>query len=120
MASSCGPIRSHTTDTSTGPWSGPGAQKKLADAKPAVLRRAYAWLDCDADPSTKTAYRFIHHEIGAGGDVAAANVKACTSGIGILNGGRGGTDIPDGDRAGVHRHLAKHLRDAGKEPPALK
>ena len=50
----------------------------------------------------------------------AANVKACTSGIGILNGGRGGTTIPSSDRKGVYNHLAKHLRDAGEDPAALK
>ena len=51
--------------------------------------------------------------------VGPANVKACISGIGILNGGRGGADIPAADREGVYRHLAMHLRDAGREPPEL-
>ena len=41
-------------------------------------------------------------------------------GIGVLNGGRGGTTIPDADRQGVWNHLAKHLRDADLTPPELK
>jgi hypothetical protein len=45
---------------------------------------------------------------------------ACSSGIAILNGGRTGTTIPSADREGVYRHLAAHLKDAGKDAPELK
>jgi hypothetical protein len=38
----------------------------------------------------------------------------------ILNGARGGTDIPSQHREGVYNHLAKHLRDAGEDPAELK
>jgi signal peptide peptidase SppA len=55
----------------------------------------------------------------ADGDVGPANLTACSQGIGVLNGGRTGTTIPDSDRQGVYDHLAKHLSDAGREPPAL-
>ena len=51
--------------------------------------------------------------------MGAANVRACTTGIAVLNGGRGGADIPASDRKGVHDHLARHLRDAGEDPPEL-
>ncbi len=95
-------------------------QTRLGDAGPRVLRRAFAWVDPDADPENKTAYKFIHHEVGAGAEVGPANVRACRLGIGILNGARGGADIPSSDRKGVYNHLARHLRDAGEEPPALK
>lgn len=64
--------------------------------------------------------RLIHHEVGPGHEVGAANVKACTSGIGILNGARGGANVPASHRKGIHGHLARHLRDAGEEPAALK
>ena len=120
MAGRTGALPSHSTETSTGTWSGPRAEKKLGEAKPSTLRKAYAWVDPDQDPHTKSAYKFIHHEIDAHGHVGPANVKAATSGIGVLNGARGGTDIPEADRQGVHRHLARHLRDAGKEPAPLK
>lgn len=107
-------IASHSTATSKGSWDGPAAKKALPNER-AALRRAFAWVDPDGDPADKSTYKFIHHESGG-----AANVRACQTGIGVLNGGRGGTTIPDADRAGVYRHLAAHLRDAGLEPPALR
>jgi hypothetical protein len=115
-----GPIRSHSTETSTKSWAGPKMETKLGDASAKVLRKAYAWADPDGDPDAKASYKFIHHEVGRGGDVGAANVKACTSGIGILNGARGGSNVPDGHRKGIYNHLAKHLRDAGEDPAPLK
>ena len=116
-----GPIRAHGTDTSDSSWSGSKTETRLAgDQGARVLRRAYAWADPDADPDTKAAYKFIHHEVSAKGEVGPANVRACRTGIAVLNGGRGGADIPSSDRKGVHSHLARHLRDAGEDPPDLK
>jgi uncharacterized protein len=116
----CGPIRSHSTETSERPWSGSRTEKKLGDADESTLRKAYAWVDCDSDPSTKSAYKFIHHEVDGRSAVGAANVRAATNGIAVLNGGRGGADVPSDDRRGIYNHLARHLRDAGKEPASLK
>lgn len=116
----CGPIRSHGTDTSEKSWSGPKAETKLGNAGRAALRKAHGWVDCDGDPATKAAYKFIHHEVTSKGEVGPANVRAAISGIAVLNGGRGGANIPESDRKGVYNHLARHLRDAGKEPPPLK
>jgi HK97 family phage prohead protease len=114
-------IASHGTATSEAAWDGPANESRLKIGESAdYYRKAYAWVDPDKDAATKAAYRFIHHEVDSAGTIGAANVKACANGIGILNGGRGGTDIPDGDREGVYRHLASHLKDAGKEPPELK
>jgi hypothetical protein len=116
----CGPIRAHSTETSERRWSGSQAERQLGDADEKTLRKAYAWVDCDVDPSTKSAYKFIHHEVGKGSAVGAANVRAAVSGIAVLNGGRGGADVPADDRKGIYNHLARHLRDAGKEPAPLK
>ena len=115
-----GPIRSHSTGTSTHSWAGPRMETKLGDAPAKVLRRAYAWVDPEGDPDVKASYKFIHHEVGPGTEVGLANVKACTSGIGILNGARGGADVPDAHRKGIYNHLARHLRDAHEEPATLK
>lgn len=112
-------IGSHSTATSDGSWDGDANWKRLGNSA-SGLRSATAWKDPDGDPATKAAYRFIHHEVSADGTVGAANLTAVRTGIGVLNGGRGGTTIPDGDRKGVYNHLAKHLRDAGAEPPELK
>ena len=115
-----GPIRSHSTETSEKAWAGARTETKLGDAPAKVLRKAYAWVDPEGDPDVKGSYKFVHHEVGRGREVGAANVKACTSGIGILNGARGGASIPAKHRKGIYNHLARHLRDAGREPAPLK
>ena len=115
-----GPIRSHSTDTSSKAWAGPRMETKLGDAPAKVLRQAYAWVDPDGNPDNKVSYKFIHHEVRPGSEVGPANVRACTSGIGILNGARGGADVPPAHRKGIYNHLARHLRDAGEQPTALK
>ena len=95
-------------------------EAKLGDAPAKVLKKAYAWVDPDGDSDVKGSYKFIHHEVGAGGEVGSANVRACTNGVGILNGARGGADVPAAHRKGIYNHLARHLRDAGNEPADLK
>jgi hypothetical protein len=102
-------IAPHSTPTSAGTWDGPAAEASLPNAD---LARFFAWRDPDGDPTAKATFRFIHHH-----PAGAANITACQTGIGVLNGGRGGTTIPPGDRRGVYAHLARHLRDADLEPP---
>lgn len=114
-------IPSHSTATSDAEWDGPANEARLRnDGDAAYYRQAYAWVDPDADPATKAAYRFIHHEVDAEGNVGAANLQACLAGISVLNGARGGTTIPDRDRLGVFVHLARHMRDGGREVPELR
>jgi len=112
-------IAAHSTAVDDGPWDGATAERRLPESE-ASLRQAHAWVDPSGDPDTKSAYKFIHHDVDGDGDVGAANLVACSSGIGILNGGRGGTTIPAGDRRGVYDHLARHLRDGDREPPGLR
>jgi len=114
-------IAVHHTDTSDASWDGPAAKAKLnLGASASYYRKAFAWQDPDKDETTKEAYKFIHHEVSADGVIGAANLTACVAGIAVLNGGRGGTTIPDADRKGVWSHLAGHLKDADREPPELK
>ncbi len=111
----------HHTDTSDRAWDGPAAKAALNnDGDAAYYKQAFAWRDSDGDPKTKAAYKFIHHFVGADGNIGAASTVGCSAGVAVLNGGRGGTTIPDDDREGVWRHLAAHLKDADMEPPALK
>jgi hypothetical protein len=113
------PVRSHHTSTVDRPWDGPATETRLSnDADARKLRRVFAWTD-PQNPESETAAKFPHHEVSVTGRVGAANVRACINGISILNGGRGGADIPRKDRIGVYRHLARHLEDAGREPAAL-
>lgn len=109
-------IGAHETATSDASWDGPANEADLNnDGNAAYLRRYFAWVDPDGDPDTKASYRFIHHFAEDG----AASTVACSTGIGVLNGARGGTTIPDDDRQGVYDHLARHLRDGDQEPPEL-
>ena len=112
-------LPSHSTATTDTAWDGPEMDRRCPSER-APLRASHAWVDPDGDPDVKSSYKFIHHMVSAGGEVGAANIRGCQSGIGVLNGGRGGTTIPDGDHRGVWNHLAKHLRDADVEPPELK
>jgi len=114
-------IPPHSTDTVDASWDGPGMVARLKnDADASYYRKMFAWVDPEADPNTKSAYKFPHHMVDVDGNIGAANIRACNAVIAALNGARGGADIPDTDRKPVWNHVAKHLRDAGREPAELK
>lgn len=109
-------VRTHQTGVDAGAWDAAAVTSGIpADASEADLRSVYAWVDPEGDPAKKGSYKFPHHH-GVGGK---ANMRACLAGIAALNGGRGGSSIPDTDRIGVYNHLAAHLRDGDREPPQL-
>jgi len=110
-------IATHTTETTSGSWAASASRSALSNDTD-TLRGAYAWVSADGKPDSRSSYKFIHHHV-EDGKVGAANVRACSGGIGILNGGRGGANIPKSDRERVYKHLAKHIKDAGKKPPDL-
>jgi 2'-5' RNA ligase len=116
-----GAVGTHSTATSDVPWDVGINEKRLPSPMSVdTARMGYAWLDDGAVENgkvTKSAAKFLHHEVGADGKPGAANLTACSSGIGVLNGGRGGTTVPAGERQGIYDHLAAHLRDADREPP---
>lgn len=120
---SFGAIGPHDTATSEASWDGPANEQRLPSPMSVeTARNAYAWIDenrIEDGEIVKNAARFIHHEVNADGTPGAANLIACSTGIGVLNGARGGTTIPAADRQGVWEHLAAHLRDADREPPLL-
>jgi uncharacterized protein len=99
----------HKTTTTDVAWDGPGQVKNVN----AVADELWAWQDPAKDSTTKDAYSLPHHEVDGDGKPGAANVKGCTSAIGVLNGAMGGSSIPDGDKHGVWEHLQAHLQDAG-------
>lgn len=114
-------IAVHHTSTTDTAWDGPAAKANLKlDQSRDYYAKAFAWRDPEGDESNKGTYKFIHHEVTASGDVGAANTIACSAAIAVLNGARGGSNIPDADRKAVHAHLAAHLKDAGKDVPELK
>jgi capsid assembly protease len=118
-----GPVAPKSTPTTTAAWDGPANEARLkSPLTESDAKAAYAWIDdAQVEDGTlpKSAAKFPHHMVSEGGDVGAANLAACSSGIAVLNGGRGGANIPAGDRKGVWNHLAKHLRDGNHVPPPL-
>lgn len=114
-------VASHSTATDDGEWSRDENVGRLPDdATAADLRAVFAWADPDADPGTRGGYKLPHHFVDSDGKAGAASTVACSAAIAALNGARGGSGIPDADRQAVYNHLARHLRDAGQEPPELK
>jgi HK97 family phage prohead protease len=119
-----GAVGRHSTATTDAAWDNATARRNTRSGEStAYYRRIFAWNDPDGDAATKEAWSFAHHMVGADGAPGAANLVACSSGIGVLNGGRlspGDARPWSGDRAGIHRHLAGHLSDGGREPPELR
>lgn len=116
-----GAVAPHDTATVDASWDNDAQESRLESPMSLdTARNMYAWIDTDQaedDMVTKSACRFPHHEVNADGTPGAANLTACSAGIGALNGARGGTTIPREDMQGVYDHLATHLRDADREPP---
>lgn len=93
----------HHTPVVDTPWNG-AAVVASAPAEEAALWYMHAWRDPEADPNTKMAYSFPHHEAG---DNGAANLPAVRNALSRL----AQSDIPAGDRAAVEAHLQAHLAD---------
>lgn len=111
----------HSTATSDDEWDADTNIGRLPDdATAADLRAVFAWVDPEGGPESRASYKLPHHFVDSDGNAGAASTRACSAAIAVLNGGRGGSNIPDADRQAVYNHLATHLRDAGREPPELK
>lgn len=93
-------------------WDGPGEVAK-APAERAALRKMFSWVDDEADPDTKRAYKLPHHK--ASGEVVWRGVAAAMSRL-----FQSGTKIPDSDRRGVYNHLRRHYQQFDKEPPEFR
>lgn len=93
---------------------GSGDKDKIDWAK---YRQAFAWYDED-EPENFGSYKLPHHDVVDGKFVAVW--RGVVAAMAALFGARGGVDIPEEDRRGVYDHLAKHYRDAGREPPEFR
>lgn len=82
------------------------------------IELAAGWMDRN-NPERLSSYKLFHHEVVDG--QLKTNFRGCIAVIQVLNGGRGGVDIPDDERKGVYNHVAKHLREEWDyEPPELR
>lgn len=110
-------------------WDGQGASDRVFDWATdgdttdwAKYAKAFLWQDPDADPETKGAYK-----LGVA-DVVDGELQLIPKGVyavaGVLNGARGGADIPmdaqdelKGVVRGIYKHLASALDDDTIEAP---
>lgn len=110
------PVPRHETPVVARSWDGAATVKALADdIRPSELRSVFAHVDAAADPEGPKSYRLPHHH-GAGGP---ANLRACLAGIADLNSPRS-AGLSEAERKNAYEHLASHVRDADREPPALR
>ncbi|HWJ81569.1 MAG TPA: hypothetical protein VNS55_04960 [Nocardioides sp.] len=101
-------------------WDGDAAEKRVrkwADAQDepnAKYRDAHVWYDADKKDNF-TAYKLLI------ADVVDGRLKAVPRGVmaagGIMQGSRGGVDLPDQDVDRVKSHLAKYYRKMDDTAP---
>lgn len=87
--------------------------EETRDATVEQLKEMAAWADLD-NPDRKYSYRFIHHRSLSSFPLVWQGLAEAMSKLNTF-----AYQIPDTDRKEVYRHLAKHYKDFGKEPPEL-
>jgi hypothetical protein len=101
-------------------WDGAAAEKRVrawADAEDEPNERyrdAHLWYDADK-PGNFTAYKLLY------ADVVDGTLHAVPRGIiaaaGVLDGARGGVDIPPGDADRAKRHVKRYYDKMGDDVP---
>jgi hypothetical protein len=101
-------------------WNGDAAEKRVrrwagATERPnAKYRRAHVWYDADQKENF-TAYKLLIADVIDG--QLRAVPRAVMSAAGVLDGARGGVDIPAADLKKAKNHLAKYYVKWGEQPP---
>jgi hypothetical protein len=101
-------------------WDGDAADKRVrkwADAQDqpnAKYRDAHVWYDKN-EKDNFTAYKLLIADV-IGGKLEAVPRGVMAAG-GIMDGARGGIDLPKGDIARVKSHLAKYYKKMGETAP---
>ncbi|MDP3889636.1 hypothetical protein [Nocardioides sp.] len=101
-------------------WDGAAAEKRVrswagADDEPnAKYRDAHLWYDAD-NLDNFTAYKLLV------ADVVDGSLHAVPRGVmaagNVMQGGRGGVDVPDTDLRKLKSHMAKYYEKMGDEAP---
>ncbi|MCW2497623.1 hypothetical protein [Jatrophihabitans sp.] len=101
-------------------WNGAAAEKRVrawADAQDgpnAAYRRAHLWYDSE-NKDNFTAYKLLIADVIDGQLTAVP--RAIVAAAGIVDGARGGLDVPAGDVAKLRRHLARYYAKMDEAPP---
>jgi hypothetical protein len=77
-------------------------------------RTGFAWFNSDTTDSFGS-YKMPHHDIINGKFVVV--FKGVVAAAVVVQGGRGGVNIPEGDMAGVKSHLARHYAQFDEQAP---
>jgi len=101
-------------------WDGDAAERRVRDWAGAEdgpnekYRDAHVWYDAD-NKDNFTAYKLLI------ADVVDGRLKAVPRGVmaaaAVMQGSRGGVDLPQKDRDRVRRHLAKYYGKWGEDAP---
>ena len=109
------PVADRETD-----WDGDAAEKRVrewagAEDEPnEKYRDAHVWYDADKKQNF-TAYKLLITDV-VDGDLAVVPRGLMTAGN-VMQGGRGGVDLPAEDVDRVKSHLAKYYAKMGDTPP---
>jgi hypothetical protein len=101
-------------------WDGAAAEKRVrawagaADGPNQKYRSAHVWYDRDKQGNF-TAYKLLIADVIDGKLTAVP--RGVMAAAAVMQGSRGGVDLPSGDIARVKRHLAKYYRKMGDAPP---
>jgi hypothetical protein len=101
-------------------WDGDAAEKRVrewADAEDGPnekYRDAHVWYDGERKDNF-TAYKLLICDVVKGKVVAVP--RGVVAAGGVMQGARGGIDIPDSDVDRVKSHLAKYYRKMDRTPP---
>lgn len=77
-------------------------------------RRAFAWYDA-TDPESFGSYKLPHHDVVDGRLVV--HKRGVYAAAAVLQGARGGVDIPEAELEAVKRHIAAHYHQWGEKAP---
>ena len=101
-------------------WDGAAAERRVRrwagaeDSPDAAYRDAHVWYDGD-QPDNFTSYKLLI------ADVVDGRLKAVPRGVmaagGVMQGARGGADIPSEDIPRVKGHLARYYAKMGEAAP---
>lgn len=101
-------------------WDGDAAEKRVrrwADAKDAPnekYRDAHVWYDADSKDNY-TAYKLLIADV-IGGKLRAVPRGVMAAGN-VMQGARGGVNLPEKDVDRVKSHLAKYYKKMDRTPP---
>ena len=101
-------------------WDGDAAEKrvrawaKAQDEPNEKYRDAHVWYDADAKENF-TAYKLLIADVIDGRLKAVP--RAVFAAAAVMQGSRGGVDVPDKDRDRIKSHLAKYYAKLDETPP---